>query len=70
MWLVELTADYRGRHGRIVTDQERLTVPTLQAAIQATAQRWQIVGRRHGTQLHSRYTSDEGQTITRTHRRP
>lgn len=69
MWTVELTADYRGPAGRIVTDMHRHTVRDIHAAVAVTNARWQIVGRRRGTALHARYTADNGQTLTRTIRR-
>jgi hypothetical protein len=66
VWTVELTADYRGPRGRIVTDLHRSTAPNITAAVRITSARWQIVGRRRGTTLHARYTADNGQVITRT----
>lgn len=66
MWTVELTADYRGPRGRIVTDMHRHTVRDIHAAVAVTNARWQVVGRRRGTTLHARYTADNGQVLTRT----
>ena len=66
MWTVELTADYRGPRGRIVTDMHRHRVANIDAAVLVTNARWNIVGRRRGTTLHARYTADNGQVITRT----
>lgn len=66
MWTVELTADYRGPRGRIVTDLHRHRVVNIDAAVRATNARWNIVGRRRGTTLHARYTADNGQTLYRT----
>jgi len=66
MWTVELTADYRGPRGRVVTDLHRHRVVNIDAANRVTNARWQIVGRRRGTTMHARYTADNGQVITRT----
>lgn len=65
MWTVELTADYRGPRGRIVTDMHRHRVADIPSAVRVTNARWQIVGRRRGTTLHARYTADHGQVIAR-----
>lgn len=69
MWTVELTADYRGPRGRIVTDMHRHRVPSMPAAIAIVRRRWQTVSRRHGVQMHVRYTADHGQTIIQCYRR-
>lgn len=69
MWTVELTADYRGPAGRIVTDLHRIRVVDINAAVRVTNARWQVVGKRRGTTLHARYTADHGQTLYRTIRR-
>ena len=69
MWTVEITADYRGPRGRIVTDLHRYRLPTMPAALAVVRARWQTVSRRHGTQMHVRYLADNGQTITQRYRR-
>jgi hypothetical protein len=68
-WTVELCADYRGPRGRVVTDLHRHQAASMPAALALVAARWEIVGRRHGTQMHVRLTADNGQTVTQCYRR-
>lgn len=69
-WTVEMTADYRGPHGRVVTSSHirryQLTLPQCLARVETE---WQRVSRRRGTQLHATLTADTGETIRRTMRR-
>ena len=69
MWTVELTADYRGPYGRIVTDYRTQRTRTALEAVTVADHHWQRVGRRRGTQLHLRATADTGETVTRSYRR-
>lgn len=66
---LELTADYRGARGRIVTDYQRHRLPTMPDTLNVMNATWQRISRRRGTQLHVRITGDAGLTITRTMRR-
>jgi hypothetical protein len=67
-WTVELCADYRGPRGRVVTDLHRHRVASMPAALAIVAARWRTVSRRRGTQMHVRYTADNGQTLTQCYR--
>lgn len=66
---LELTADYRGPRGRVVTDYHRHRLPTMPDTLNVMDATWQRISRRRGTQLHVRITGDAGLTITRTMRR-
>lgn len=66
---VELTADYRGPRGRIVTDCHYHRSPTMGAALAVTQATWERISRRRGTQLHARITGDAGTIVTRRYRR-
>jgi hypothetical protein len=67
---LELSADYHGPQGRIVTDYHNHRLPSITAALAVTESTWQRVGRRRGTQLHVRITPDDGMPIvTRRFRR-
>ena len=67
---LELSADYHGPQGRIVTDYHNHRLPTMADALSVMASTWQRVSRRRGTQLHVRITPDHGQPIvTRRFRR-
>jgi hypothetical protein len=69
-WTIELTADYRGPRGRVVTDyQHRRETITLPQCLAVVEQQWQVVSRRRGTQLHAILTADTGEIIRRTMRR-
>lgn len=66
---LELSADYRGPRGRIVTDYHHHRLPTMADTLSVMNATWQRVSRRRGTQLHVRITGDAGLTITRCLRR-
>ena len=66
---LEMTADYRGPRGRIVTDYHCHRIPTMAGCLSVMNSTWQRVGRRIGTQLHVRITGDAGTIVTRRFRR-
>jgi len=68
---LELTADYTGPRGRIVTDYHCHRLPTMPDALHIMDATWQRVSRRRGTQLHARITADYGgpAIVTRRFRR-
>jgi hypothetical protein len=69
-WTIELTADYRGPRGRVVTSQHTSRVQaTLPQCLALVEQHWQRVGRRRGTQLHATLTADTGEILRRCLRR-
>lgn len=67
---LELTADYAGPRGRIVTDYHQHRLPTMADTLAVMQSHWQRVSRRRGTQLHVRIIPDHGSPIvTRRFRR-